>query len=61
VAEEAAVIAGNVGVAGIHRLLSRLDLILCTHVLVVGMEGALASVVGGLVEQPLIAEPTRVV
>jgi NCAIR mutase (PurE)-related protein len=72
VAEEAAVTAeimGNevrkaydVGVAGIHRLLGRLDLVRWAHVLIVvaGMEGALASVVGGLAEQPVIAVPTSV-
>lgn len=72
VAEEAAVTAdvmGNhverlydVGVAGLHRLLSDLDLILSASVLIVvaGMEGALPSVVGGLVERPVIAVPTSV-
>ena len=68
VAEEAAVTAqalGNkvdriydVGVAGIHRL----DRIRSANVLIVvaGMEGALASVVGGLVERPVIAVPTSI-
>lgn len=72
VAEEAAVTAeflGNVvdriydvGVAGIHRLLSRLDQLTAAKALVVaaGMEGALASVVGGLVDKPVIAVPTSV-
>jgi len=72
VAEEAAVTAevmGNnvqrcydVGVAGIHRLFDKLDLLSWAQVLIVvaGMEGALASVVGGLVEQPVIAVPTSV-
>ena len=70
VCEEAAVTAeflGNtveriydVGVAGIHRLLSRLDKIKEANVLIVvaGMEGALASVVGGLTGKPVIAVPT---
>lgn len=72
VAEEAAVTAevmGNevrrvydVGVAGIHRLLDKLDEMRWAHVIIVvaGMEGALASVVGGLAEQPVIAVPTSV-
>lgn len=72
VAEEAAVTAqtmGNrveriydVGVAGIHRLLANVDKIMQANVLVVaaGMEGALASVVGGLVDKPVIAVPTSV-
>ncbi len=72
VAEEAAVTAdimGNqvervfdVGVAGLHRLLNRLDLIQSVNVLVVvaGMEGALPSVVAGLVARPVIAVPTSV-
>ena len=72
VAEEAAVTAevmGNevlriydVGVAGIHRLLGRVDEIRTANVMVViaGMEGALASVVGGLVDKPVIAVPTSV-
>ncbi|RJP20579.1 MAG: nickel pincer cofactor biosynthesis protein LarB [Candidatus Omnitrophota bacterium] len=52
----------DVGVAGIHRLLGRLDTIHAANVIVVvaGMEGALASVVGGLVEVPVIAVPTSV-
>lgn len=72
VAEEAAVtceIFGNrveriydVGVAGIHRLFNRLDVIRGAKVVIViaGMEGALASVVGGLIDKPLIAVPTSV-
>lgn len=72
VAEEAAVTAralGNsverltdVGVAGIHRLLSRGDLLGDASVIVVvaGMDGALPSVVGGLVAVPVIAVPTSV-
>lgn len=72
VAEEAAVTAeifGNrverindVGVAGIHRLFNKLDTIRRAKVViaVAGMEGALASVVGGLVDKPVIAVPTSV-
>lgn len=72
VAEEAAVTAeilGNkveriydVGVAGIHRLFSKLEIITNARVViaVAGMEGALASVVGGLVDKPVIAVPTSV-
>lgn len=72
VAEEAAVTAealGNkvdriydVGVAGIHRLFAKLDRIRRARVVIVvaGMEGALASVVGGLVESPVIAVPTSI-
>ena len=72
VAEEAAVTAellGNtvsriydVGVAGIHRLFDKIDEIRAVHVIIViaGMEGALASVVGGLVDIPVIAVPTSV-
>lgn len=72
VAEEAAVTArsmGNrvetvydVGVAGLHRLLSQKTLLDTASVLVVvaGMEGALPSVVGGLVDRPIIAVPTSV-
>jgi NCAIR mutase (PurE)-related protein len=50
----------DAGVAGIHRLLSKLDLIRSANVLVViaGMEGALPSVVAGLVDKPVIAVPT---
>jgi NCAIR mutase (PurE)-related protein len=52
----------DVGVAGLHRLLSRLDDIRACRVLVVvaGMEGALPSVVGGLTHCPLVAVPTSV-
>ncbi|SHH94280.1 hypothetical protein SAMN02745823_01566 [Sporobacter termitidis DSM 10068] len=72
VSEEAAVTAeafGNkverlydVGVAGLHRLLSRLDVLMTAKVViaVAGMEGALATVVGGLVSCPVIAVPTSV-
>jgi NCAIR mutase (PurE)-related protein len=72
VVEEAAVTAdilGNrvdkivdVGVAGIHRLFDKLDVIRKARVVIVvaGMEGALPSVVGGLVNKPIIAVPTSV-
>jgi len=72
VAEEAAVTAeavgyrvdriNDVGVAGLHRLLSRMERISSAKVIIVvaGMEGALASVVGGLVSVPVIAVPTSV-
>ncbi|MDX2494690.1 MAG: nickel pincer cofactor biosynthesis protein LarB [Desulfuromusa sp.] len=52
----------DVGVAGIHRLLARQDLLQEAAVLIViaGMEGALPSVVGGLVATPVIAVPTSV-
>lgn len=72
VAEEAALTAqalGNevirlydVGVAGLHRLLSHLDELMSASVIiaVAGMEGALASVIGGLVDCPVIAVPTSV-
>ena len=72
VAEEAAVTAetlGNrverlydVGVAGLHRLLNHLETIMTARAMVVvaGMEGALASVAGGLVACPVIAVPTSV-
>lgn len=72
VAEEAAVTAevhGNrvvrlydVGVAGLHRLLAHLDELMQARVViaVAGMEGALASVIGGLVSCPVIAVPTSV-
>ena len=52
----------DVGVSGLHRLLSRLDLIQEANcvVAVAGMEGALASVIGGLVSNPVIAVPTSV-
>ena len=72
VAEEAArtaIALGNhvtrlydVGVAGIHRLLGHLDEIMSARVIVAiaGMEGALASVIGGLADCPVIAVPTSV-
>lgn len=72
IAEEAALTAealGNhvvrlydVGVAGLHRLLSKLDILMEAKVViaVAGMEGALASVIGGLVDCPVIAVPTSV-
>ncbi|MBW2272679.1 MAG: nickel pincer cofactor biosynthesis protein LarB [Deltaproteobacteria bacterium] len=52
----------DVGVAGIHRLLASQDLLRSARVLIVvaGMEGALPSVVGGLVDKPVIAVPTSV-
>jgi pyridinium-3,5-biscarboxylic acid mononucleotide synthase len=52
----------DVGVAGIHRLLIHRDLLAEARVLIVaaGMEGALPSVIGGLVDKPLIALPTSV-
>jgi len=72
VAEEAAISAevmGNavdrlydVGVAGLHRLLAETDRVRSARVIIVvaGMEGALASVVGGLVRVPVVAVPTSV-
>jgi len=72
VAEEAAVTAellGNrverlydVGVAGLHRLLDSMEKVRAAAVLIVvaGMEGALPSVVGGLVDRPVIAVPTSI-
>lgn len=72
VAEEAALTAeamgatvlrvNDVGVAGIHRLLAKRELIQSAHAVVVvaGMEGALASAVGGLVGIPVVAVPTSV-
>ena len=52
----------DVGVSGIHRLLSRLEAIQSANcvVAVAGMEGALASVIGGLVDKPVVAVPTSV-
>lgn len=52
----------DVGVAGLYRLLARLDAVRACNVVIVcaGMEGALPSVVGGLVEVPVIAVPTSV-
>lgn len=72
VAEEAAVTAefmGNrvetindIGVAGLHRILARKETIFSAEVLIVvaGMEGALPSVIGGLVDKPVIAVPTSI-
>ena len=72
VAEEAALVAeflggtvirvSDVGVAGIHRLLARLDDIRRAQVViaVAGMEAALPSVLGGLIDRPMIAVPTSV-
>ena len=72
VAEEAAVTAeamGNtverlydVGVAGVHRLFDNKERLFHANVIIVvaGMEGALASVVGGLVDKPVVAVPTSV-
>jgi NCAIR mutase (PurE)-related protein len=72
VAEEAAVTAGklgnrvekifDVGVAGIHRLVNKIDIVRNARAIIVvaGMEGALASVVGGLVDKPIIAVPTSI-
>jgi NCAIR mutase (PurE)-related protein len=52
----------DVGVAGLHRLLASSDVLRAARVLVVvaGMEGALPSVVGGLVDKPVIAVPTSI-
>lgn len=52
----------DVGVSGLHRLLSKMDVIQEANcvVAVAGMEGALASVIGGLVSRPVIAVPTSV-
>ncbi|KPK75247.1 MAG: 1-(5-phosphoribosyl)-5-amino-4-imidazole-carboxylate carboxylase [Phycisphaerae bacterium SM23_30] len=52
----------DVGVAGLHRLLGHREILQSANVVIVaaGMEGALASVVGGLVEAPVIAVPTSV-
>lgn len=52
----------DVGVAGLHRLLGNLDVLMSATVVIAiaGMEGALASVVGGLVDCPVIAVPTSV-
>ncbi|MGO3018391.1 MAG: nickel pincer cofactor biosynthesis protein LarB [Anaerococcus sp.] len=72
VAEEAALTAeflGNevvrlydVGVAGLHRLLAHIDILADASVVIAiaGMEGALASVIGGLVDAPVIAVPTSI-
>lgn len=52
----------DVGVAGIHRLFAKIDVIKAASVVIVvaGMEGALTSVVGGLVSRPVIGVPTSV-
>ncbi|GGE24497.1 1-(5-phosphoribosyl)-5-amino-4-imidazole-carboxylate carboxylase [Marinithermofilum abyssi] len=52
----------DVGVSGLHRLIDQMDVIrqAQTVIVVAGMEGALASVVGGLVDSPVIAVPTSV-
>jgi len=52
----------DVGVAGLHRLLNKVDIIQRASVVIAiaGMEGALASVVGGLVSAPVIAVPTSI-
>ncbi len=72
IAEEAALTAAalgstvntvfDVGVAGIHRVLSKKDILDSARVIIVvaGMDGALPSVVGGLVDKPVIAVPTSV-
>jgi len=72
VAEEAAVTAevggcrvvriDDVGIAGLHRLLAHRETLLAASVIIVvaGMEGALPSVVGGLVDVPVVAVPTSV-
>jgi NCAIR mutase (PurE)-related protein len=72
VAEEAALVAeflgapvtrvSDVGVAGLHRLLARLDVIRegAVVIAVAGMEAALPSVLGGLIDRPMIAVPTAV-
>src|SRR5947208_11446413 len=72
VAEEAAVTAAalgsrverlyDVGVAGLHRLLDQRGILERANVVIVvaGMEGALPSVVGGMLEQPVIAVPTSI-
>jgi NCAIR mutase (PurE)-related protein len=72
VAEEAAVTAevmGNrverlfdVGVAGIHRLFDRVETLFAANVIIVaaGMDGALPSIIGGMVDKPVIAVPTSV-
>lgn len=55
-------LVSDVGVAGIHRLFHKMDIIELANVIVVvaGMEGALASVVGGLTDKPVIAVPTSI-
>ncbi|MDR2768428.1 MAG: nickel pincer cofactor biosynthesis protein LarB [Treponema sp.] len=58
----AAVVEADLGVAGIHRLFARLDIMRSANVIVAvaGMEGALAGVIAGLVSVPVIACPTSV-
>ena len=72
VAEEAALTAewmgarveriNDVGVAGLHRLVNHLDTLRASRAIVVvaGMEGALPSIVGGLIDRPIVAVPTSV-
>ena len=72
VAEEAALTAermgarveriSDVGVAGLHRLMAHMDLLRSASAVVVvaGMEGALPSVIGGLIDKPIIAVPTSI-
>ena len=72
VAEEAALTAermgtrvkrvSDVGVAGLHRLMKHLDILRSARAVVVvaGMEGALPSVIGGLIDKPIIAVPTSI-
>lgn len=72
VAEEAALTAAwmgakvervfDVGVAGLHRLMKHLDLLRSARAVIVaaGMEGALPSVVGGLIDRPIVAVPTSI-
>jgi NCAIR mutase (PurE)-related protein len=72
VAEEAALTAErmgarvervyDVGVAGLHRLMKRLEILRASRAVVVvaGMEGALPSVVGGLIDKPIVAVPTSI-
>ncbi|MDP2989818.1 MAG: nickel pincer cofactor biosynthesis protein LarB [Kiritimatiellota bacterium] len=72
VAEEAALTAEvmgarleriyDVGVAGLHRVLNHVETLQCSRAIVVvaGMEGALPSVVGGLVDRPIVAVPTSI-
>lgn len=52
----------DVGVAGLHRLINRLDVLKSARAVIVvaGMEGALPSVVGGLIDKPIIAVPTSI-
>jgi len=52
----------DVGIAGVHRLLDRIELVRAADAVIViaGMEGALPSVIAGLVDRPLVAVPTSV-